>query len=51
MSAILLIFLILLAVGAFGGGRAGWYPVEYGYGGGVGLIIIVLAILLLAGSI
>lgn len=47
---ILVILLILVCLGAFGGGYAGWYPSHYGYGGG-GVIVVILIVLLLMGRI
>jgi hypothetical protein len=44
--SILLILLILLALGAFGGGFIGWYPHTAGIGIG-GVILIILVVLLL----
>jgi hypothetical protein len=44
------ILLILLILGAFGGGYAGWYPHTYGFGGG-GLLVLILVILLLTGRL
>ena len=44
------ILLILFALGAFGGGFAGWYPHTYGFGGG-GLLLIILLVLLLTGRL
>jgi hypothetical protein len=46
--SILGIILILLILGAFGGGFAGWYPHTYGFGGG-GLLLVILIVLLLVG--
>jgi hypothetical protein len=40
--------LILLILGAFGGGFVGWYPHSFGFGGG-GLLLIILIVLLVAG--
>ena len=48
--SILGIILILLILGAFGGGFVGWYPHTYGIGGG-GLLLIILIVLLLAGRL
>jgi hypothetical protein len=48
--SLLLIILILLALGAFGGGFAGWYPHTYGIGIG-GVLIVVLVVLLLMGRL
>ena len=45
---LIVILLILLALGAFGGGFAGWYPHQYGLGGG-GLLLLILFIWLLVG--
>jgi hypothetical protein len=44
------IILILLILGAFGGGFAGWYPHQYGFGGG-GLLLLILIVLLVAGRL
>jgi len=44
---ILIIFLIL---GAFGGGKFGYFQPTYGYGGGT-LLIVILAVLLLSGRL
>lgn len=44
------ILLILLILGAFGGGFAGWYPHTYGWGGG-GLLLIILIVLLVSGRL
>jgi hypothetical protein len=48
--SILGIILILLILGAFGGGFAGWYPHTYGFGGG-GLLLVILIVLLLVGRL
>lgn len=42
---LLTLLLILLILGAFGGGIGGLYPAHYGYGGGVFLIGILVVLL------
>ena len=46
--SILMILQILLILGAFGGGFAGWYPHQYDFGGG-GLLLIILLVLIFSG--
>jgi hypothetical protein len=48
--SLLAILLILLLLGAFGGGFAGLYPHSYGIGIG-GILLIVLIVLLVAGRL
>jgi hypothetical protein len=48
--SLFLIILILLALGAFGGGFFGMYPHTYGIGIG-GVIVVVLLILLVTGRL
>jgi hypothetical protein len=49
-NPIVLILVILLLVGAFGGGHLGWYPTHYGYGGGVGLVVLLIILFLVFGG-
>ena len=48
--SLLLIILILLALGAFGGGFVGWYPHTAGIGIG-GVLVIILIVLFLTGRL
>lgn len=48
--SLITIILILLILGAFGGGFVGWYPHSYGFGGG-GVLLLILIILLVAGRL
>lgn len=56
LGAILLIFLVLILVGGLGGWIGGpWYgaPANYHpfFGGGVGLILVIVVILILFGRV
>jgi len=53
MNVILIVVLVLLLVGAFGGVPLGWYGTGHGpyLGGGIGLILLILLILVLAGRL
>jgi hypothetical protein len=44
------ILIILLILGAFGGGFAGWYPHQYGFGGG-GVLLLILILLIVFGRL
>jgi hypothetical protein len=50
MNVWVLVLLLLLICGAFGGGFAGWYPHTAGVGLGT-VLIIVLVVLLLTGRL
>lgn len=47
---LIVLLLILLALGCFGGGYAGLYPTHYGFGGG-GLLLLILLVLVLTGRL
>lgn len=47
MSTLVLVLLVLLILGAFGGWHYGGAP----WGGGIGLVLIILLILVLTGRI
>lgn len=52
IRTLLIVFLVLFALGALGGGHFGLYPAAYaGYGYGGGGILLLLLILLLCGVI
>ena len=50
MNIWLIILLVLLFCGGIGGGYAGWYPHQYGFGIG-GILLIILVVLLLTGRL
>jgi len=51
MHLVIIVLIVLILVGAFGGSHLGFYPATYGLGGGVGLVLLILLILLVAGRL
>jgi hypothetical protein len=50
MNIWIVLLLVLLILGVFGGGYAGCYPHTYGFGGG-GVILLILIILIVMGRL
>jgi hypothetical protein len=52
MNLLIVILVLILVFGAFGGGHMGYWPARYGYGGGgLGLVLLIVVVLILLGRV